>query len=179
MDAVTSNEQAAVDESPRAIAEQGKRLALRGRHAEALGHYQRAINLGRALGSPPLLLRHFLECALESMELAEMYDAVLAYCDEALAHYRQHPPEGDFARADLAHIQQRRAVCLARLARADESARACAEALRCATEADIRLPLTERLAAWLDGGYHISASRLLSEQRRHGYFSVRRDTVAR
>jgi len=179
MGAVSAEKATAAGPSPAAIAELGKRLALRGRHADALNHYQRAINLGSTLGSPPLLLRHFLECALESMELAGMHDAVLSYCDEALAHYRQHPPEGDFARADLAHIQQRRAVCLARLERGEESARACAEALRCAAGADIQLPLTERLAAWLDGGYHISADRLLSEQRRHGYFSVRRDTVAR
>jgi tetratricopeptide (TPR) repeat protein len=159
------------------LAERGKRLALQGRHREALEHYRQAMHQAGAVGAPPILMRHYLECALESMELAGLHDAVLSYCEEAIEHYRGTPPASDLTRADLAQVYQRRAVNLAKAGDNEAAREACAVALRLAAEIDLRLPLAERLAAWLRGGVHIPSDRLTREQRRHHYFSVRRETV--
>ena len=68
------------------IAETGKLAALRGDHRTALGHYREAIRIAVGSGAPEVFFRHYLEATLESLELSEAFDDVLAYCDRAIAH---------------------------------------------------------------------------------------------
>ena len=39
------------------------------------------------------------------------------------------------------------------------------------------MPLLQTLLRWLKSGLHVDANRVLAEQRRNHYFSVRSDTV--
>ncbi|HCA23425.1 MAG TPA: peptidylprolyl isomerase, partial [Pseudomonas sp.] len=69
------------------IAEQGKVLALAGRHADALQHYQEALRMAVSSRAPEVFFRHYTQCVMESLELSGELDSVLRYCNEAEAHY--------------------------------------------------------------------------------------------
>jgi hypothetical protein len=159
------------------IAEYGKLCALRGDHAGALRHYREAMGMAVRAKVPEVVFRHYLECSLESLEHMRAYADVVAYCDRAIEHYRERPPENPLARLDLASIHQRRGVVLfkqgdrAGAGRALELARAAADA------ADARLPLAETLLRWLRSELTVTAERIAEEQLRHKYFSVRKDMV--
>lgn len=155
-------------------AEQGKLHALRGEHGAALAHYREAMAGALRAGAPEVFFRHYLECSLESLELMGALDEVLAYCDRAVAHYAANAPPHELAVRDLAHVHQRRGAVLLKQGRRPEAAAALAEACRLQPGA---MPLAAALKRWLDGNWHCDAARVTAEQRRHGFFSVRPDTV--
>lgn len=155
------------------IAEQGKLLALRGRHAEALAHYREALRMAHARGAPQVIGRHYLHCVLESLEHMGAFDAMIALCDEALACVPE-AAQGEFQRRDRAHLLERRAV--AELKAGQAGARAGFERAIAAAGSGV-LPLSEQLLAWLVRGYALAAARITDAQRRHGYFVVREGQV--
>jgi tetratricopeptide (TPR) repeat protein len=156
------------------FAERGKLHALAGDHREALIHYRAAIRMAVEQGAPEVFFRHYMECSLESLELTGAYVEVLEYCDRALAHYAAHPPEHDVARRDLAHVHQRRGVCLFKLGEREAAREALGAALAVGVGS---LPLASALLNWLRSGWHCDAARIVAEQRRHTYFTVRADQV--
>lgn len=95
------------------IAEQGKVLALAGRHREALGHYRAALQMAARAGAPQLVARHFLHCTIESLEhlgaWAEVDDLCSRVIEAALPD-----DASEFHRRDRAWFLERRG--LARLA---------------------------------------------------------------
>lgn len=159
------------------IAETGKIAALRGDHKTALGHYREAMRIAVTSGAPEVFFRHYLEATLESLELSDAFDDVLSYCERAIAHYAANPPRHVLAELDLASIHQRRGVAL--LKRSDVAAARAAleQAIAQAARIDVRLPLADRLLDWIRRGLAVSKQRILAEQRRLHYFSVRPDTV--
>lgn len=164
------------------IAEAGKRAALRGDHRAALGHYRDAMRLAVTTGAPEVFFRHYLEATLESLELSEAFDEVLAYCDRAIAHYATHPPGHALAELDLASIHQRRGVVLLKrggpgAAPPSGATLALEHAVAGAARIGARLELSERLLDWIRRGLAATRQRILAEQRRLHYFSVRPDTV--
>jgi len=159
------------------IAEAGKLAALRGDHRAALGHYREAIRLAVTSGAPEVFFRHYLEATLESLELSGAFDDVLAYCDRAIAHYVEHPPANVLAELDLASIHQRRGVILVKRSEVAPARAALEQAVAGAARIGARLELAERVLDWLRRGLAVTAPRLLAEQRRLRYFSVRPDTV--
>jgi tetratricopeptide (TPR) repeat protein len=162
-----------------AIAEHGKILALAGDHRGALRHYREAMAKTVQAGDPEVFFRHYLECTVESLELMGAFDEVLAYCERAVEHYRDLAPAAEqavLAQRDLAHVHQRRGAVLLKLGRRAESREALAEALRLQPGT---MPLAASLLRWIDRNLHGDVGRILSEQRHHGYFSVRADTVDR
>lgn len=158
------------------LAEQGKVHALAGQHKAALAHYREAMTLAVRAGEPEVVFRHYLECSLESLELLGAFDEVLAYCERAMAHYRTRPPEHELANRDLAHVHQRRAVVL--LKRGQREA-AQVDLAACNRLQPGTMPLAATLLRWLTTGLHFDAARILTEQHRHQYFSVRHDTVVK
>lgn len=156
------------------IAEQGKLLALAGDHGGALTHYREAMLRARQAGEPEVFGRHYLECAVESLELMGAFAEVVALCDQQLAHYAAHPPKGPLARRDVAHIHQRRGAVLLKLGRGGEARPALAEAIELAPDAT---PLAAVLIRWIDSRLHVDPARITAEQRRLGLFSVRTETV--
>lgn len=161
------------------IAEQGKSHAVDGEHVLALTYYREAMRMAVHAEEPEIYFRHYLECTLESLELMSSYGEVLEYCDRAVAHYDEHPPEHALARRDLASIYERRGAVLLK---AGEAAAAC-DALRRAVDLVRRdggtLPLAGKLLGWAARGLRVDTARVTSEQQRHGYFAVRPDTVDR
>lgn len=164
--------------SPRAmhigLTEQGKLHALAGDHRQALAHYREAMAMAVRAGEPEVFFRHNLECSLESLELMGAYDEVLAYCDRALALYREHLPAHDLAVRDLAHVHQRRAVVLLKRGERAAARPDLAEAVRLQPD---RMPLAAALLRWVSAGLHFDSARIVAEQHRHRTFCVRRDTV--
>lgn len=159
------------------IAEAGKRAALRGDHRTALGHYREAMRMAVSSGAPEVFFRHYLEATLESLELMNEFDSVFEYCERAFEHYREHPPEHPIAWLDLASIHQRHASVLLKQGQVGPARVAFEQAIDIAARAPARLPLAEALVGWLRRGLVVSPERVVAEQRRWAYFSVRPETV--
>jgi tetratricopeptide (TPR) repeat protein len=159
------------------IAEAGKHAALRGDHRRALGHYREAMRIAVTRGAPEVFFRHYLEATLESLELLEAFDDVLTYCERAIAHFAAHPPQHAVAELDLAWIYQRRGSVLVKRGEIASARAALEQALAGAVRIGAQLPLASLLLDWLRRGLAVSKHRVLVEQRRLHYFSVRPDTV--
>jgi hypothetical protein len=157
------------------LAEHGKQLALAGHHADAVQHYLQAMKHARVPGVPTAFLRHYTQCALESMELMGALDEVLATCDRARKHYASHPPEGEVAQRERVSYLEREGVVLLRLGRCVEARARLNEAIIVALPA--RVPLAETLVRWLRLNLRIDEERLERELVRQGYWSVRSDSV--
>ncbi len=160
-----------------ALAEQGKLSALRGDHSAALQQYRQAIRIVVQTGAPEVFFRHYLEASLESLELMGALDDVLSYCDKAVIHYQTNPPLTQLAKLDLASIHQRRGVVLLKRGERDLAKPALTLALNYARQADAQLDLSQLLLTWLTKGLTITPDRVLREQHRLHYFSVRRDAL--
>ena len=161
------------------VAEHGKVCALGGDHVTALMHYREAMSMAIREQSPPVVVRHYLECALESLEQMGAYSEVLAYCDRAVEHYQQHPPEGPLPQLDLASIHQRQGVVLLKQGDREGAARAFDVASSLARAVGAELPLAGTLLRWLRAQLTITADRIAREQERHHYYSVRPSTKGR
>ncbi|MCP4699105.1 MAG: peptidylprolyl isomerase [Gammaproteobacteria bacterium] len=163
------------------IAEQGKLYALEGNHQMALMYYRYAMHLAVQAKDPEIFFRHYLECVIETLEQTESYSEVLEYCDKAIAHYasleEEQGPLDDLARRDLAHIHQRKGVVLLKSGRKEEARVPFRQALELLKTLKQELPLSKTLLRWLESGLHIEPRRILVEQERSKYFSIRADTV--
>lgn len=158
-------------------AQAGHRAALRHDHVTALRHYREAMRIAVESRAPEIFFRHYLEASLESLELLEAYDNVLAYCEKAIQFYADNPPKNDIHWHDLASIHQRRAISLLKSDRRSDALQAFQEALRIADRIPAPLPLARLVLGWLDRGLFVTRERLLTEQRRLRYFSVSADWV--
>ena len=157
------------------IAERGRQLALAGQHVEALRHYREAMRYALAAGAPELCLRHYTQCALESLERLGAWEEVMATCARAREHYAEHPPASDLTRKDLGSFLEREGVVMLRMGRPDQAAERFARAVEAARPA--RMPLAETLAGWLRAGLQVTPDRLARELDRQLYWSVRAGTL--
>lgn len=157
------------------VAEQGKVLALAGRHDEALRHYREALRLAALHGGSDVCQRHYAWCVLESLERSGAHEAVISFCQRVEAHYQQQPPTSDLALQDLAAHHERHGLALAKLGRLSEARTRLESAVALAGAG--RLPLSERVLGWARSGLHVDARRITLEQDRHAYWVVRPDTV--
>lgn len=158
-------------------AEAGRLEALRGHHRHALELYRAALAGARSTRAPAIVLRYYSDCVIESLELSGDLDAVVAYCDAALATYESAPPTTVLARRDIAATHERRAAVLAKAGRFDDAATSADEAVALAAELGARTPVAAALQGWLRRGLRPTPSQVLAAQHRHRYFAVRRDTV--
>lgn len=160
------------------LAEAGKLAALRGDHVEALAYYRRAMHVAASSQASDVFLRHYLDVSLESLELSGELEAVIGWCDRALAHYEQHPPTYDVAWLDFASIRQRRGTVLLKAGRREEARVELDRAIELADRIGARLELARLLRDWTARSLFVSSDRITQEQRRLRYYSVRPDTVA-
>ena len=159
------------------IAEQGKMYALSGDHKMALLYYKNAMHLTVQAKDPEIFFRHYLEVALESMEILEYFDEVLAYTDKAIAMYDNNPPKDEIARIDLAHIYQKKGIALMKKAEVTAAKTALKQGIDLMKKEGHSLPLANTLYRWLASGFHLDPKRIIAEQNRNKYFSVRPETV--
>ena len=78
---------------------------------------------------------------------------------------------------DLASIHQRRGVVLLKRSEVAPARAALEQAVAGAARIGVRFELSERVLDWIRRGLAVTGPRLLAEQRRLHYFSVRPDTV--
>lgn len=155
-------------------AQKAKEQAWTDQHEKALTLYKEALHQAQHVHADAIFMRHYTECALESLELLGRHQEVIEYCIEARKHYDAHPPESDMAKFDYASIIERQAINQAK-ANDNKSALAlCQQAINLAADLNTSMPMAEKLCQWLCRGLHVSAQRLVSEQKRGGYFSVYR-----
>ncbi len=159
------------------IAEQGKLYALEGRHDHALVYYREAIRLIVQAGEPEIVFRHYLECVLESLELAGSYPEVLDYCEKAIDLLTGQGAEE--AEAELAHVYQRQGAVLLKSGDRDRAMQSLRKAVELGAGHDFSVALAKTLLSWLERGLQVDACRVLAEQQRTRYFNVRPETVDR
>lgn len=159
------------------IAEQGKLYALEGNHKLAMVYYREAMNKCMQAGDPELFFRVYLEAALESLEWLGMYEEVVAYCDRALALYEQTPPPDEMARLDLIYIHQKKGINLMKKGQKEEAQAVLKTAIDMMKKEGHPLPLASAFLRWLASGFHLDEKRMIAEQQKNQYFSVRKDTV--
>jgi len=158
------------------VAEAGKGLALKGRHAEALVKYREALRLAHGVRAPQIFARHYLHCVLESLERMGAHDQAATLAGEAASSAASQT--GD---VELSAFQQRDRACLLerqgvnQLKAGDISA--ARASLAAALALDEGLPLARRLLDWTERGLSVSPAQLAQAQRTHGYWAVRPETV--
>lgn len=159
------------------IAEQGKVYSLAGKHALALTYYRQAMHMAVRAQDPEVFFRHYLECIMESLEHMGAYPEVLEYCAKAIEFYAEHPPPNPLALQDLAHVYERQGAVLLKQGEKDKAAQAFEQGVALLKGTGPTPPLIQTLLRWIKTGMHIDPHRVLAEQKRTRYFSVRSDTV--
>ena len=157
------------------LAEHGKLCLLRRDFAEALRHFREAIRLCVSARAPEVFFRHYTQCVLETLEKAGDYAQVADYCRKADAHYAAAGLTTALHRKDHGAILERLGIMEMRQGQPREAAATLARAVTRAGAGV--LPLAEQLAGWLRRGLATPGDRLMQLQIRHGYYSVRGDTV--
>ena len=157
------------------LAEHGKLCLLRHDFGEALRHFREAIRLCVSARAPDVFFRHYTQCVLEALEKAGDYGQVADYCRKADAHYGAAGVETALHRKDHGAILERLGIMELRQGQPRAAAATLARAV--ARAGGGVLPLAEQLAGWLRRGLAAPADRLMQLQVRHGYYSVRDDTV--
>lgn len=159
------------------VAEQGKIYAVEGNHKLALVYYQTAINMTVQAGDPELFFRLYLESALESMEFLGLYEDVLDYCNRAILLYEENPPPNEFARLDFANIHQRKGIILFKMNQKEEAKVFLQKAIDLIKIEKTTFPLATKVLRWIQIGFHIDETRILSEQKANKYFSVTKENL--
>ncbi|MGD1847506.1 MAG: hypothetical protein ACFB10_19125 [Salibacteraceae bacterium] len=157
------------------IAEQGKILALKGDHNEALRHYREALRISMDQRAGDVFFQHYAQCVMESLELAGQYEEVVRYC-RMMHDFLDQQPEGVAAvQRHRAHVWEREAV--QHLLLKDPEA-----ALECLKAAQQLLgrgkqPLTDQLLGWVQRGLRVTQRQIEQAQRNSSYFVVRQGKV--
>ena len=159
------------------IAENGKLLALQGNHKEALRHYKEALRMCQALPNADLFFQHYSVCAMESLELMGSYNEVIDFCDKCIDFLESKEKLKDNLVFEkyFASILERKGIQFLLL---NEKA----DAVEAFTAVQQRvgktmMPLTNELLNWAQRGYAITPAQVRDLQKKHKYFSVRKENV--
>lgn len=159
------------------IAENGKVLALKGDHSEALRHYKEAMRLCQQAVNSEIFLQHYSLCAMESLELMQAYNEVIAFCDKSIDFLNDKKAErsDEILYKYLAALWERKGIQYVHLNDKEEAIFALEEAQKEAGK--IPLPLSRDLLGWLKRGYTITPKQVRDLQNKHQYFTVRKENV--
>ncbi|WP_430406051.1 hypothetical protein [Fluviicola sp.] len=159
------------------IAENGKVLALRGDHKEALRHYKEAMRMCQTAKSSEVFLQHYSLCAMESLELMEAHQEIITFCEKSIDFLTPKKVDrtDEWFRKNLASLWERKGIQCIYLDEKSEAIEAFKTALQEAKE--LSMPLTKELLNWLQRGYVITPQKVRDLQKRHHYFTVRKENV--
>jgi tetratricopeptide (TPR) repeat protein len=157
------------------IAEAGKLRAVAGDHTEALRHYREALRLAQAARAPEVFFRHYTQCVLESLERTGAHDEVIAFCEQALAHYDAQGATLAVHRRDRATLLERLALNRIKAGQGDGARAPLDAAVELAAADD--LPVARAVRDWLRRGMRPDPRRIAELQAKHGYFGVTADRV--
>ena len=102
-------------------------------------------------GEPEIVFRHYLECVLESLELAGSYQEVLDYCDKAIGLFFDQGVTG--AEAELAHVYQRQGAVLLKSGDREGAMRSLRKAVELGTAGDFSVALAKPCSAGWSADY--------------------------
>jgi tetratricopeptide (TPR) repeat protein len=159
-------------EQHHSLAEKGKMLAQKHKHAEALELYREALAKAQFSNTEPVVLRYYIECILESLEHTGAFTEILTYCDHAREHYKMHPPKTIWQKKDLASIHERAMLMHIKLGNQDAAKEDGAKATTYAKQNGFELHLANKVMRWLLANLHISRERIEQEQKKNGYFTI-------
>lgn len=157
------------------IAEAGKIEALAGKHDKALEHYREAIKIAVSISAPEVFFRHYTQCVLESLELSGDYEEAIEYYRSADEHYKKLALEDTLHSRDHADQLEKLGVLLIKAGQIGEAKAELKRAIELA--GNERKELAETCLGWLEKGFKLDAMRLLNTQKKHKYFTVRRDQI--
>jgi len=157
------------------IAEAGKLRALAGDHTDALRHYREALRLAQSARAPEVFFRHYTQCVLESLERTGAHGEVIAFCEQALAHYDAQGATLAVHRRDKAALLERLALNRIKAGQGDAAQAPLDAAVTLAAAAD--LPVARTVRDWLRRGMRPDPRRISELQAKHGYFAVTADRV--
>lgn len=156
------------------IAEKGKIYAVAGNHKEALRHYKEAIKMTQNQVNGEMFFQHYIQCAMESMELMGAYEEVINYCEKFL-DLLDTKEQTEIIVKYKADVLQRMAIQF--LYKEDkEEAKALFQIVQ-KTIGIGKQKLTDELLNWLLRGYNINPKQILEMQKKHQYFIVNKDNL--
>lgn len=159
------------------VAEKGKVFALQGNHKEALRHYKEALRMCQGLPNADVFFQHYSLCAMESLELMESYNEVIDFCDRCLdfletkSTLNEHPVFEKY----VASILERKGIQFLLLDEKEDAV----ETFKTVQEriGKTKMPLTNELLSWTARGYTITPQKIRDLQKKHRYFTVRKESV--
>ena len=157
------------------IVERGKLAAVAGNHDMALECYRTGLRMAQSLSAPGPFARHYTDCILDSLERAGRLEPALMLCESASHELARIHPPNPLQRRDHATLVLRQALLLLRLGRESDADLRLAEAITLARPG--RLTLAEEVQGWRARALTLTPERLDEAQARHGYYTVRRDTL--
>lgn len=156
--------------------EQGKLYFLEGKFDLALKYFRYSLELAVQTDSPEFLIRHYLECLLEALEMTGNYQAVLAYCNRFISLVE--PEEFNTEkRIYLAQIFQKKGIVLMKSGKNTEGQNYLDRALKLAETDRFPLPLSENILFLLNSGIVPTNKRIIEEQKQTSYFFINTENV--
>lgn len=153
------------------FAEQGKLYFLEEKFDLALKYFRYSLELAVQTESPEFLIKHYLECLLEALEMTGNYQAVLAYCDRFISLVEQEDFNAE-RQIYLAQVFQKKGIVLIKSGKKAEGQNFLDKASKLAASGKFPLLLTENILFLLNSGIVPNKTRILQEQKQAGYFFI-------
>lgn len=166
-------------ESPllhQSFAEQGKLYFLEEKFDLALKYFRYSLELAVQTESPEFLIRHYLECLLEALEMEENYQAVLAYCDRFISIVEDEEKNAE-NNIYLAQIFQKKGIILIKSGANIQGQNYLDKAFSLAKSSNFPLQLAENILFLLNSGITPDNTRIVNEQKQAGYFFINAENV--
>jgi tetratricopeptide (TPR) repeat protein len=155
------------------IAEKGKVYALKGNHTEALRHYKEALRMCQTLPNSDIFFQHYSLCA---MELMGNNQEVIDFCEKCLEFIEDKEFEkNDLLDKYISSLWERMGIQYLLMNEKDE-AKECFNTAK-QTGGKVTSPLTNDLLNWIWRGYAITEKQIRDLEKRHNYFTVRKENV--
>jgi tetratricopeptide (TPR) repeat protein len=157
------------------LTEQGKMLALAGKHKDALAHYREALRIAMTCEENEVFFHYVTQCILESLELSNAFGEVRDYCTRAEEQFATVENSDPLLAKQRATNLERLGLCLIQLDEVDDGRIALENALNLVEEKS--LPLAVKILGWLRRGLTVETRQLRMAQKQFGYFMVRSDQI--
>jgi len=157
------------------IVENGKIYSLKGDHKEALRHYREGLRMCTIENASEVFFQHYTQCVMESLELSGGHDEVISYCEKTNALLENNIERSDFIKKNYAVTVEKEAIQY--LFKEDKQTATDLFKKVQTTIGRGNQPLTDELLNWLQRGYAISEKQIRLAQKKHNYFTVRKENI--